>query len=854
MLKNSLTDIAAIILLRNDKILHRLIFENSEFEKDNVRNFVDEFYPNSFRKPAIDYAIEYTLNIEPENIDLDYEFDFLEDLFQKFFEIDGSFIVVKDNILEEYSAFINKVHPYNIVGYYLAKKLNESYISEYTILEFAKNITPLCFKKPRDFKEYVDNHIHAGGSVNDFASLMLLFNRKNLKKLNLPRLNEFSLINSKGLEFDGLLRVLQLALKNMLYKMFNLEEEENNYEYVYMSEFYNKGFSFDEFINLYEMSGRLNNVFLKEMINYYKKGKYYKFGFLFNVLMFKSLEENDIYFDKAIKIFLHTTNIFRSYIIMSQNIGLTSFSEFNRSSFKKNRDNLADIADTIISSGTTKFEIKFSPSDSIRNLKKRIISTKKIFDKEIIRNSTELIQTFYETKYLNSNDAKIKYHFCIHFIREKENKKTDQVKYYKLRKKLEKQAIVIDKLLKNQRIVTKKEFYKNILNKYEKALKNQYMDLSKLITTIDIAGDENRTPPEVFAPVIKFLRRDLKIIDGFKFSIVNELKGNRFLENHRLKLSIHAGEDFNHIVTGMRRIDEYIEFYKMKEYDRIAHALAIGIDPKLWAYRNKDIVLTKQEDLDNLVWMYFKAVELSDKVAVANRLKDEFLGKIIRLSEEIYGEKYEIYDLYEAWKLREYCPIYFDEENSANEFIRAVKFKGNKNKLKKAIDIFRKYSEDYEVYKRGSKIVKLNDRLSEKDFEFYEALQDYMIEKIAQKRIYIETNPTSNIYIGFFENFKEHPIFRWFPLNSEDLQNKGKYNKFGIRNTRVNVCINTDDPMIMPTTLFNEYNALKNAVRYHTNNEDKIRKWLENIRKQGLEIFDNTHKHYEYIKVDNGLD
>jgi adenosine deaminase len=848
MLKNSLTDIAAIIFLRDDKLLYRLIFEEFDVKNLNIRDLIGEFEPNSFRKPAIDYAIEYIHNLNPEKIDLNYSFDFLEKVFKKFFEFDGSFIVVKDRELEEYNAFINKVHPYNVVGYYLAKRLVSGEISEYTILEFAENITPLCFKKPRDEKDYADNHIHMGGSVNDFASLVQFFNKKNIKKLNLPRLNHLSFINSKKLEFENLLRVLLLAVKNIVYEIKGVSLDKLSFEEVYKSEFYNKIFSFDEFVRVYDIIGGVgNNILLNKMIEYYKEGKYNKFGFLFNVLMFrKYLENQDEYFDKSVKIFLHITNILRSYILMSQNIGLTSFSEFNRSSFKKNFNNLSDIADTIFSSGTTKCEVKFSPSKSNRGLKLKITTLKKAFDKEVLKNNIEFIETKSEKRYLNSNKSKIKYHFCIHFIREK-SKKSERIRYYSLRKKLKKQAEAIDELLKNQRIISKKDFYKNFDFEFEEELKTQYLDLSKLITTIDVAGDENRTPPEVFAPAIKFLRRDLKKLDEFKFRIVEGLKGKNFLENHRLRLSVHAGEDFNHIVSGMRKIDETIEFYKMREYDRIGHALAIGIDPKMWAYRNRNIVLTKQEDLDNLVWMYFKAIKISDYLPSANRLKEEFLGEIKKLSKEIYDEDYDVYDLYEAWKLREYCPIYFNDAG-ISEYIKVARFSGNREKLKKAIEIYEKYNNDKEAIQKGEEVVELREyNLFENEFEFYEALQDYMIEKLARRKIFIETNPTSNVYIGFFEKYEEHPIFRWNPLHYEDLLKGGKYNKFGIRNTRAKVCVNTDDPMIMPTTIYNEFVALENAARKHTKNEDTIRKWIHSIRKQGLEIFDNTHKHYEYI-------
>jgi hypothetical protein len=247
--------------------------------------------------------------------------------------------------------------------------------------------------------------------------------------------------------------------------------------------------------------------------------------------------------------------------------------------------------------------------------------------------------------------------------------------------------------------------------------------------------------------------------------------------------------------------------------------------------------------------MYFKAVEISDKVFVANKLKEKFLEKIRKLSSEIYDDNYDVYDLYEAWKLREFCPIYFNS-SIENEYIRAVNngienFKRVKREVK---EIFIRYQRDYEVFERGKKVVKI-DNLDEEEFEFYEALQDYMIEKITQKGIYIETNPTSNIYIGYFEKYKEHPIFRWYPINEEELKGGAKFNKFNIRNSVAKVCVNTDDPMIMPTTLYNEYLLLIEAAKKHSKNIERINKWIEDIRKNGEEIFNNTHQFYEYIKV-----
>ena len=104
----------------------------------------------------------------------------------------------------------------------------------------------------------------------------------------------------------------------------------------------------------------------------------------------------------------------------------------------------------------------------------------------------------------------------------------------------------------------------------------------------------------MFAPIIKYLRRDIKKLDDFKSDYMKYQKdGHDFVENYKLRLSVHAGEDFNHIVTGIRKVHETVKFYGMRDKDRLGHALAIGLNPKEWCELNGDIFVTKQEHLDN---------------------------------------------------------------------------------------------------------------------------------------------------------------------------------------------------------------------------------------------------------------
>lgn len=51
-----------------------------------------------------------------------------------------------------------------------------------------------------------------------------------------------------------------------------------------------------------------------------------------------------------------------------------------------------------------------------------------------------------------------------------------------------------------------------------------------------------------------------------------------------------AGEDFKHIISGIRSIYEAITFLEMGHGDRLGHCTAIGINPALWLKRTGEKV------------------------------------------------------------------------------------------------------------------------------------------------------------------------------------------------------------------------------------------------------------------------
>lgn len=115
-------------------------------------------------------------------------------------------------------------------------------------------------------------------------------------------------------------------------------------------------------------------------------------------------------------------------------------------------------------------------------------------------------------------------------------------------------------------------------------------------------------------------------------------------------------------------------------------------------------------------------------------------------------------------------------------------------------------------------------------------IQERMQIEICERGIAIETNPSSNCFIGTFKRYDKHPIKEWYNIgltnNSEELE----------KCPQLLVSINTDDQGVFNTYLENEYAYLALALEKMKNSDGTpkykrtmIVQWLDNIRKMGLD-------------------
>jgi hypothetical protein len=134
------------------------------------------------------------------------------------------------------------------------------------------------------------------------------------------------------------------------------------------------------------------------------------------------------------------------------------------------------------------------------------------------------------------------------------------------------------------------------------------------------------TPPEVFAPLYRAARGA---------GMVN--------------FTFHVGEDFAHLISGIRAIYEAVDFLELKRGNRLAHATAIGIDPGLYLARMpREMVMRRGDRLDDLVFTY----KLLGVCGVASRALLTLQSDIRTLSEAIYKVSYTPEVLWAAWSMR----------------------------------------------------------------------------------------------------------------------------------------------------------------------------------------------------------
>ena len=266
-------------------------------------------------------------------------------------------------------------------------------------------------------------------------------------------------------------------------------------------------------------------------------------------------------------------------------------------------------------------------------------------------------------------------------------------------------------------------------------------------------------------------------------------------------------------------------YLKWDEHCRIGHALALGTNPMhYYELRGWNVITTRQVLLDNLVWF----VQMCDVVRyrIGKVQREEIEDKIQSLYEEIgYSEDFDLGKYTDSMRLRGDHPIGAGRAEGLSLFAQTAldddyaleALRGDAE----VSTMFHEYYNDKNIRKEGEDLTFW--KMPREMVGAVSRIQKYLFHKIATKRIAIETCPTSNYMIGYFDKYIDLPLFTFM----EQLPDNA-------------ISINTDDKGIIATSVENEY-ALVSAVmeksrKYKGKANEVIERVVKDARKSRFNV------------------
>ncbi|MBO2586134.1 hypothetical protein [Shewanella algae] len=303
--------------------------------------------------------------------------------------------------------------------------------------------------------------------------------------------------------------------------------------------------------------------------------------------------------------------------------------------------------------------------------------------------------------------------------------------------------------------------------------------LTRWIRGVDAAANEMHAPPELFGPLFRVLA---------KSGIAH--------------FTYHVGEDFPHLISGIRSIDDALRFLPLRNGDRLGHCTAIGITPNIWKRSLPlSLSMTKETRLLDLVFVWR---ELRNHPELLRYASDAAI-EAVRLAHEVFSleEDISITTLEEVFKLRGVLAesegllgeldgplkpesLWLEEYEYAKELAK-------KTGMKRPLKLYKQWLTNDKVRLQRAEYVEV--ALEYLPDEALISLQQVVMAKMADRNIAIECPPTSNTRISQYRDVSEHHIFRWMGLQGEAIEG----------DVPMSICLGSDDPGIFAADLKSEF-------------------------------------------------
>lgn len=356
--------------------------------------------------------------------------------------------------------------------------------------------------------------------------------------------------------------------------------------------------------------------------------------------------------------------------------------------------------------------------------------------------------------------------------------------------------------------------------------------LDKYLVGLDVASLENAVPTWVFSQVYEAAR------DSKEEPLKIGTPWNSDFQS--LGFTFHAGEDYRHLLSGLRRIEEVIRHLKFHAGDRIGHGIALGISAELWYRENSTVIIPRGEALDNYLWSYDI---LSRQCSASMLVNLAYLEKrIYELAKEIYGDSSGLTTNLLADAYRKLFSVDMFKFPIIKKCQLCGKTAGFPEKdddiseetLPDLCSYFSRYGKDHIAWNTDMLITarhckwyvhKMNEpihyRVTDQEFQIVCEIQKAIKQYVMQQGIVIEVNPSSNVTIGNIDTLADHQVYN-MNHSGYDMEN-------------IITCINSDDPSVFNTNVYNELAYIYFSMIEKGMGREDLLKWIDKLRKSGMD-------------------
>jgi hypothetical protein len=275
-------------------------------------------------------------------------------------------------------------------------------------------------------------------------------------------------------------------------------------------------------------------------------------------------------------------------------------------------------------------------------------------------------------------------------------------------------------------------------------------------------------------------------------------------------LTVHAGEDFVHLLGSIRRVGEAVEYLRLGGGDRIGHAVSLGVDVSEWAARATGLAIPRGERLFDLLWVVRCAMRSDD--AVLRSWLSYAAHEAHRLAALIFEGAHPKLTELEEW---------VSALHSTTGLARAGFPSGPPPRTESQTDkLVLAWLRNTRVFARSQELEAVDIAA---EVALVSALQAHVRKQLALSGIVVEINPSSNLLIGHLGDLTSHPLWRLCP----PIEGTGDA-------PPVSVCIGSDDPITFATSLPDEYQLLADAMVEGGLSMHQVDAWLDRARVAGL--------------------